>query len=382
MKILIMSVTAGEGHNSTARALRDCSIQEGHQAEILDTYGFISPTVMKSINRSYLWVSSHAKNAWKLGYGLAEKRRAPREPEYTPFRIVQLPVVHEVNQYIRNTSPDVILFTHPFSGLILDVLKRDGRLTLPTVGILTDFTFHPYWEDCTANDYVVIPSADLRHQAYRKGFTDAQLLPLGIPIHPKFSVSVPKEEARRQLGLDPDTKTLLLMGGSMGYGNMAKSLETLDAVEDSIDFQVICVCGNNSRAHAQIERLQTRRRVLNLGFADNVDLLMDASDCIVTKPGGLTTSEALAKRLPMIIVNPIPGQEARNREFLLNSGTAVSVNDRCTVEELVCRLFQNPQRMDAMRMCIDSLRHPDSTKEVCRFVLSRCKSENTLPCEI
>ena len=369
MKIIIMSVTAGEGHNSTARAMRDYFTANGVQAEILDTYGYVSPAVMKSINKSYLWVSSHAKNAWKLGYRLAEKRRTLKEMEFTPAQIVQMPFVLEIRDYLRLAAPDAVIFTHPFAGLILDVLKREKKITVPTVGILTDFTFHPYWEDCTSNDYVVIPSMALRHQAYRKGFRQEQLRDFGIPIHPKFSVSVSKEEARRSLELDPHLPTLLLMGGSMGYGNMTDTLTMLDQLETGSDFQIICVCGNNAHAKAQIDRLQTRRKVLNLGFVDYVDRLMDASDCIVTKPGGLTTSEALAKQLPMIIVNPIPGQETRNMEFLLNNGTAVAVNKMCTVEELVCRLFENENRMAAMRACIQDLRRPDSTKNVCDFVM-------------
>ena len=248
MKIVIMSVTAGEGHNSTARAMRDYFTAHGAQAEILDTYGYASPTVMKSINQTYLWVSAHAKNAYKLGYRLAEKRRTMKELEFTPAQIIQLPLVFEINEYLNTSKPDAIVFTHPFAGLILDVLKREGKITMPTVGVLTDFTFHPYWEDCTHNDHVVIPSPALRFQAYRKGFTDAQLLPFGIPIHPKFSQSMPKAEARASLSLDPALPTLLLMGGSMGYGNMADSLAALDALETGTDFQIICVCGNNEKA--------------------------------------------------------------------------------------------------------------------------------------
>lgn len=370
MKILIMSVTAGEGHNSTAKAMRAYFTAHGAECDILDTYGYVSPAIARSINKGYLWVSSKAKGAWKLGYRLAEKRKPKNdELEFTVAQIVNMPFLHEIGDYIRMNCPDAIVFTHPFSGVILDILKREGKITVPTVGILTDFIFHPYWEDCTANDYVVMPSPALRFQAYRKGFRDSQIRSFGIPINPKFSTSVPQAEARVRLGLEPGTRTVLLMGGSMGYGNMGKTLAALDGLPESVGFQIIAVCGNNEKAKAQIESMQTSRRVLPLGFVDYVDLLMDAADCIVTKPGGLTTSEALAKRLPMIIVNPIPGQETRNAEFLLNSGAAVSANKVCSVDELVCRILEEPQRLSAMRLCIDELRRPDSTRDVCEFVM-------------
>ena len=370
MRILILSVTAGEGHNSTAKAMRSYFAEQGVECDILDTYGYVSPTLSQSLNRAYLWASDKARGAYKIGYSLAEKL-PPHKTEFSPAQLVNLPVTLEIRDYIALNRPNAVIFTHPFAGMILDDLKRRGDIVMPTVGILTDFTFHPFWEDCTGCDYVITPSRALRHQAFRKGFREEQLRDFGIPIHPKFARSVPKEEARLEFDLDPHRHTVLLMGGSMGYGNLGAVIEQLDrAAGDAL--QIIAVCGNNARAKEELERMETRCRLIPLGFVNYVDRLMDAADCIVTKPGGLTTSEALAKSLPMIIVNPIPGQEARNAEFLLNSGTAMAAGDRCSADELVLRLLEEPHRMEAMRLCMEDLRHPDSTKNVCEFVLSLC----------
>ena len=370
MRILIMSVTAGEGHNSTAKAMRSYFAEKGVECDILDTYGYVSPTLSQSLNRAYLWASSKAKGAYKIGYSLAEKRR-PSVTEFSPSQLVNMPFAHEIRDYIALNRPDAIIFTHPFAGMILDDLKKRGAIVMPTVGILTDFTFHPFWEDCTTNDFVIMPARSLRHQAYRKGFREEQLRDFGIPIHPKFALSAPKAETRQALGLDPDKNTVLLMGGSMGYGNMGTIIEQLDAATGE-SLQIIAVCGNNAKAKADLEAMDTRCRLLPLGFVDYVDRLMDAADCIVTKPGGLTTSEALAKGLPMVIVNPIPGQEARNAQFLLNSGTAVATHDMCTADELVIRLMDEPRRLEAMRLSIEELRHPTSTQDVCEFVMRLC----------
>lgn len=373
MKILIMSVTAGEGHNSTAKALRARFTESGAECDILDTYGYVSPAVANSINKGYLFVSSKVKGGYRIGYRLAEKRQRLEFTNMPLSRLVNMPFAHEIAEYIRERQPDAIVFTHPFAGVILDNLKWKENLRVPTVGILTDFVFHPYWEECTRNDYVVIPSDALRFQGYRKGFSDAQLLPYGIPIHPKFAASESRENARRKLGLAPDVPTVLLMGGSMGYGHMAETLARLDKIDIKQDFQMLVVCGNNAKAKAEIDAMTTRHRMIAYGFVQNVDEMMDASNLIVTKPGGLTTSEALAKRLPMIIVNPIPGQEQRNADFLLNSGAAVSTNTVCGVDELVCRLLSDPRRLEAMEQCIDTLRHPNSTADVCTFVLRLAK---------
>ncbi len=370
MKILILSLTVGGGHNSAAKALQEYFISAGAGCETLDTFGYISPAFADSLNKSYVFVAERMGKAFGLGYHTAEKRKPVQIAEKTPAQITGTPLAKELLRYIDTYQPDVILFTHCFAGIVLHLLKNEGRISVPTVGILTDFVFHPYWEDCTANDYVVIPSAALCHQAHRKGFSDSQLLPFGIPIAPKFAESMPKDEARKSLGLHPDGATVLLMGGSMGHGKMSDTVAALDSLPLGEDYQIIVVCGSNKKMYEEISAMQTVHRVLVLGFANNVDVLMDAADVIVTKPGGLTTSEALAKRLPMVIVNPIPGQESRNTEFLLNSGTAVATNDMCGAEELVYRLLSSPARRTAMHTCIDSLRRPNSTAAICEFVMN------------
>lgn len=371
MKILILSMTAGEGHNSAARAMQEYFVSKGAACEVVDTYAYISPVIANSINKSYLWITRRAKRAYGLGYEIAEKRTPPKLTEITPAQVLNLPITREIHELIDNTAPDAIVFTHVFVGMMLDTLKQSGKLHIPTVGILTDFIFHPYWEDCTDNDYVVIPSPFLKHQGVRKGFREEQLLPFGIPISPRFAQTMDKAAARASLGLDPTLPTVLLMGGSMGFGRMADSVAALDRIALDTDFQMIAVCGNNQKMREQIAAIegQLHHPILNLGFSRSVDRLMDAADCIVTKPGGLTTSEALAKRLPMVIVNPIPGQEMRNAEFLLNSGTAVSANIMCGVEELVLEILSDENRRAAMAQCIETLRRPDSTRDVCEFVL-------------
>lgn len=376
MKILILSMTAGEGHNSAARAMREYFAAKGADCEVVDTYGYISPAISNSINKSYLWITKRAKRAYGLGYEIAEKRTPPKLTEITPAQVLNLPITMEVRQCIDAAAPDVVVFTHVFVGMMLDTLKQTGKIRVPTVGILTDFIFHPFWEDATDNDYVVIPAESLKHQGRRKGFREEQLLPFGIPISPRFAETTDKAAARASLGLDPTLPTVLLMGGSMGFGRMVDFVTALDRLSLGTDFQMIAVCGSNEKMREKIDSLKgdLRHPILNLGFALNVDRLMDASDCIVTKPGGLTTSEALAKRLPMVIVNPIPGQEMRNAEFLLNSGTAVSANNMCGVEELVLELLTNPIRRTAMEQCIETLRRPNATRDVCEFVMELART--------
>jgi len=382
MNFLICSVTAGEGHNSTAKAL--CAEFEncGHECTVLDTFDYISPELAKIISEGYLLITEKAKYAYRLGYRFAERERKHPIREKLPEKIteafydgrdelINITITDDLAQYINTGDFDVILFTHPFAGAILAMLKKHGLIKLRTIGILTDFTFHPYWEQCTANEYVVVPDSLLLPQARRKGFRDDQILPFGIPINPKFAESTPKNEARKQLGLDENLPTFLLMGGSMGYGSLADTVRRIDSFAFEHDFQMIAVCGNNASAKADLDAFSPHagHRILVTGFVDYVNLLMDASDCIITKPGGLTTSESLSKTLPMIIVNPIPGQEERNTEFLLNNGCAMASTKTCPIEECIYQLLSSPTRLSSMKDCIRIIGKPHSTRDVCSFAI-------------
>ncbi len=373
MNFLILSITAGEGHNSTARAIQSELEKRGADCTILDTFDYLSPEFAKFISEGYLLVTEKAKYAWKAGYRLAEKRRS-NDHEYAPSNLFRRAVSGELAEFIRTDHYDAILFTHPFPGILLDIMKKKHMISTRTVGILTDFTFHPYWEDCTGNDYVVVPDRLLLPQAYRKGFRDDQILPFGIPINPKFSNTMSKADARRFLGIDEDLTTFLIMGGSMGYGNMAENVRKIDALAPTgtgRDFQLIVVCGNNADMKADIDEIakNARHKMLVTGFVKTIPQMMDASDAIITKPGGLTTSEALAKHLPMIIANPIPGQEERNAEFLLNNGCALATSKTCPIDECMYQLLTSDVRLQTMRECIGAIAKPGSAETLGQFLV-------------
>lgn len=369
MKVLVLSVTAGQGHNSTAKAISDYLTGVGADVRVLDTMRYINRALGETVDKGYLFVSSKAKPVYKGAYRLAELRKKS-STEANPAIITAKMFSPKLKKYIDNYNPDVIICTHIFPAMSLDILKSENKLKAKTIGILTDFAFHPFWEEGVLIDYVVVPNSSLLYKAREKGFADSQVLPFGIPINPKFERSISKTDAKQMFGLDKDKTTILLMGGSMGYGNIDKTLKKLDAIDG--DFQIINICGNNKRTKERIDSMSFSKKVLNLGFVDYVDELMDASDIIVTKPGGLTISEALAKGLPMVIINPIPGQEDRNTEFLVNSGCAMAVSPTFELDEIIFLLSNNPERLRIMRESIALYAHPDSTRHICDFAISLC----------
>ena len=371
-KVLILTVTAGGGHNSTAKALKDDLDSRGIESEVLDIYLTINKGLYNLVSKGYLFSIKELKKLYAKVYSSLELRRGN---SYTRsgVHVTSKMLSKKIYEFICGYDPDVIVYSHVFAGELLDVMQKKHLLRAKTVGIVTDFIMHPFWEECLRTDYVVIPNEMLIPAARRKGFTTEQILPLGIPINPKFSNSRPKDDVRAELGLTIGKPTVLLMGGSMGYGDMAGIIEKLDASD--ADFQMIAVCGSNAEAKEAISRLRTRKKVLNLGFVSNVDELMDASDCMVSKPGGLSTSEALAKRLPMIIMNPIPGQEDRNSEFLRNCGVAMAVSNGFPLSDAIYQLTSYPERLAQMRASIVLIRKPDETVNLGDFVVDLLQKE-------
>jgi processive 1,2-diacylglycerol beta-glucosyltransferase len=230
--------------------------------------------------------------------------------------------------------------------MILKPMIDAGELKAKTFGILTDFTLHPYWEDVTHLNYIIIPCKELADQLLERGFKPEQILPIGVPIQKKFSEIIDKKVARAQLGLLPDQPVVTVMSGSMCFGGVTNTVKSLDAIDEC--FQIIAVCGSSKKELEKLNASEFRHKVLKLGFTENINVIMDASDCIITKPGGLSTSEALSRKLPMILTKAIPGHEERNLKFLCESGAALAVTENDTADKLLKRFLSDEKLKTSM----------------------------------
>lgn len=369
---MILSVTAGFGHHATAKAVGDMLASRGVAVRTIDVYEYINRAVKSTIDKGYLFSSKHTKELYRLVYALAENHGS----NYFTTPISMLNIVNalgasKIARIVTDFDPDVLVCTHVFAAQLINEVKKRGLLSTTTIGIITDYTIHPYWENVPYIDYVVTASELLRHRALRRGIEPNRLLPFGIPIHPKFNHEISREDACAELNIDPNRPTILMMGGSMGYSNHKKLIQSLSLI--GMDFQLLVVCGNNKRQYSSLVRTLNDYKgpcaVYPFGFVHNVEVMMSASDCIITKPGGLTVSEALAKNLPMILVNPIPGHEERNVEFLLNNGIALLVTKTFSVDEAVYHLFHNQPRISSIRQTMHAVAHPDATERLCNFIL-------------
>ena len=331
---------------------------------MLDTYGYINKFLAKTISEGYLLSIENANGIYSKIYKHLENRQTNGD-QNSIYRNINKILVRKLYKYIKYYNPDIIICTHVFAGIIVDLLKERQKINTINIGILTDFAFHPYWEELIHMDYIVTPNELLGLRAKKKFFSEDQILPIGIPIRPEFGCEISQNEAKRRLGLDPNLKTILIMSGSMGFGNLEKTVRILE--NTPYDFQILAVCGSNNKAKRFIDSMNHKKPTYCYGFVDNVDVMMSAADCIITKPGGLTTSEALAKGLPMILIDPIPGQEERNLEFLVNSGAAIGISDTFTLDEALYVLFTFPERFDVLKRAINLIRKSNSTEDLCDF---------------
>ncbi len=364
MKVLIMSVKAGYGHHSTANALKEYFAEKGIECEMLDTFEYINPALADSIDNSYLFSTKYIPKIYGRAYDMMDKRDE-RYDKRSLISVLSRIVSHKLKDFIKAYNPDVIIGTHSYACMVMTYLSEEKALSSLLIGVITDFTVHPFWES-TNLDYYVTADKMLDNQMRKKGIPKEKILPFGIPIRKNFTQKIPKEKAREGLGLE-DKTTLLIMMGSMGFGNILREIEEID--EFDFDFQIICVCGRNKKMYKEISAHKWNKKILVLGFADNVDVLMDASDCIITKPGGLTTSEFLAKQIPAIIMNAIRGQEDRNTEFLVNNGAAIMVTKTFRLDEALFEVLNNDWRLDVLKESVTHLGKPNSTKDLCEFII-------------
>jgi len=367
MKVLFFSVSAGGGHNATAYAIARSLEGMGIETRHVDAYRIAGRLMYQTVTKGYLLVSSYLKYGYGAVYRILEHRHG-NSYRLSPARLSGRSLAKKFKRVIDEYDPDVVVCTHCFAARILDITKERYGMRAKIVGVVTDFTMHPYWEEAQRFDRLILPCEELLPLAYKKGFTDKQIRSLGIPIHAKFSAPIDKNEARRILGLSPDLPTLLVMSGSMGYGNMERVLRRLDQLATPL--QTIVVCGTNKKAYARIRRHTWKKPLLLLGYTENIPLLMDAADLIVSKPGGITTSEALSRRLPMIIVNPIPGHEDRNAAFLTGVGAAVAASRAQPLAKVAEALIAAPDRREEIQARIDVIRKQNATLDLCREIIA------------
>ncbi len=379
MKVLVLSVTAGYGHNIAAQAIMEQFEKKGIECSMVDTLKYASPVAATALDKGYLVMGKTMPKANNTIYksfmkSLKEEDRSDQAKIYG--RLFGAKLKELIDEY----KPDAILCTHVIASMILTYLKRKGRLdpSIYLVGINTDYDLHPFWED-TEMDNIVIADKKMKYKLLKRGFSWDNILPIGIPISEKYSIHNDKQEAKKLLGLN-ETPLVVVMGGSMGFGHVIKRLRQLDACP--VDFQIVTICGNNEALEKKVRNISTKKKVHVYGFVNNVHEFMDAADCFITKPGGLTSSECLAKNVPMIISDCIPGVEYVNRAFLVNQGAAVVTSEHFPLDEAVYDILTDEGFRENMKHIQHIIAKPNAAKVLCEITEQEVQKRKNIedPC--
>ncbi len=372
MRILIATETAGGGHLAAAAALDEAwrALRPKDTVERLDLVKLFSPLHKKIHAAGYEKLVARAPEVWGMIFAKTDDpkvaRRLNRIKGLFPSRARR-----RFEKIIADFKPDVVLCTHYEPVEALAEMRRESKKRTPfIVSVITDFEAHALWMDADVDLYCVA-AEETKARLIARGAADEKAVATGIPIGAKFAGKVDTLAVRRTLGLRDDLPTLLVLSGGFGMGPVGKILTALDKVTGT--FQTVVVCGRNEELRRDLAAQDRKHPTRVLGFASNMHELMTVADLILTKPGGLTSSEALALGKPLFILDPIPGQEAANSDFLLERGAAAKVN---RVEDLPFRIEQliGSKKLGEMAKAAKALGRLKSAEAVCKEVLARVKS--------
>ncbi len=384
MKILIFYASYGGGHLNAAKSINDYIISNypNYDVELIDCMKYVNKTIEKLTTAAYREMAKKAPWAWGKIYSDSQKgplaHLSSRSNKIMAIKLLRL---------LREKQPDVIISTHPFGSQMCSYLKRKNKITAKIATIMTDFSPHDQWlVGHKFTDYFFVANDKMKNYLISKGIAENKVFVTGIPISNRFLKTYNKKEILDTYNLSEDKFTVLFFGGGeFGLGK-TKTAEIFESfVQESLKekIQIIAIAGKNPKMKASFKEIVSKysvnttttnttditNNVKILEFTNQVPELMSISDLVVTKPGGLTTSESLASHLPMLIINPIPGQEEENAEFLEDKGIAIWLRKNDDSKLIIENLLADNKKLNLMKENTKLLARPHSTETICKMIL-------------
>lgn len=367
--IAVLSVSAGAGHVRAAQALQAAAERwyEGARLIHIDVMELVSGLFRKLYAESYIDIVEHHPAFWGYLYTLTD-----REKTDSPMRRLRVAIerlnTRKLDRVLRDLAPDQVICTHFLPAQLLSRELGKGEFQKPVWVQVTDFDVHALWIQPHLTGYFAA-SDEVAWRMIERGIPRSAIHVTGIPIMPVFGESQSRVRCAAELGIDPSRTTLLMMSGGAGVGGIERLAERILGLD--LDFQIMALAGRNETLLAELQAIAARYpgRLYPLGFTRTIERVMAVADVAITKPGGLTTSECLAVGLPMLVISPIPGQEERNADYLLENGAALKACDEGALTYRVNRLLSEPGLLDRLRANAAALGKPDAARAVLDIVL-------------
>lgn len=371
-KVLIFYGSYGGGHLSAARSIKDYIENNYNDTEIkvVDCIEYINKLFNKVTTKAYVDFSKNARWIWKqLYYGSESGGLARISNSINRIMAIKL------DKLIQEFCPTLIISTHPFSSQMCAILKQKGKLDCTLATVMTDYAPHNQW--LVAHefvDYYFVAHEGMKEQLIKRGVESNKIFATGIPLSNRFLLNYDKPKILQEYNLSPDKKTILFFcGGEYGFGK-DKTFNRLKAIIDTFpNLQVIAIAGRNEKMKEKfdtlVEKTNSQNTVKILSYTNQVPELMSVSDLVITKPGGLTTTESLASGLPLIIIDPLPGQEEENADFIEKSGAGVWIKENDDIQNILFDVLGNTYKLQDMKIRARLIAKKNSTKDICEKLL-------------
>jgi len=371
-KVLIFYASYGGGHLSAAKSIKQY-IDENFtdvQTEMIDCVKYINKALDKVTTGAYREMAKKAPWAWEKVYYKSQSGLLAKVST-TSNKIMAV----KIAKLFREYKPDLVISTHPFGSQMTSYLKQKNKTNCKLATVMTDFAPHDQWLIGNAfADFYFVSNESMKTSMINSEIPENKIYVTGIPISGRFTQNYDKQELLNNFGLKADKKTILFFGGGEYGLGKDKTVQILNSLAKSnYNIQVVAIAGKNEKMKKAFEDIVSQNNkedtIKVLPFTDKVPELMSISDLVITKPGGLTTSESLASNLPIIVINPIPGQEEENAEFLENSGAAVWLKKDSNPDDIFKFIFENESILLKMKEKSIELARPNSTKDICNICL-------------
>ncbi len=369
-RILVLSASVGAGHLRAAEAVELALRQLDPTATVenVDVLKLSSAVFRRVYGQAYLDMVNRTPHVLGYFYDLLDRKPSPSQRSDKMRRLVQRMNLGKFLKFLSRESWDVVVNTHFLPAEIIAGLKTKKKFGAPQITTVTDFETHRLWANEPCEQYFTATREALVHLA-SWGVPESAITVSGIPIHPVFSLRKDREESLAKHGLIGDRPIVLQLSGGFGVGPIEKIFRAVLDIETPLE--LVVVTGRNAALQRELSQVAVpeRHRVRVIGFTTEIDELMNVADVVVSKPGGLTTSEVLARGAAMAIVNPIPGQESRNSDYLLENGAAIKLNNVCTLSYKVGALLADPKRLARLKANSRRLGKPKAAFKIARKAL-------------
>lgn len=372
MEVLILSCGTGGGHDSAGKAIMEELIKRGHHVKMINPYTLKSSKLSGRIDRTYIKMVQHTPNVFGAVYKIGDVYR--RLPFRSPVYYANQSMNHVMQEYFETHPVDIVIMPHLFPAEILTNMKRHDISVPKTMFIATDYVCIPFTEDTECDAYV-IPAEDLTQEFACRGIPEEKIYPIGIPTKQRFSKSKMRAQEKKRLGFDPEKKYILVAGGSMGGGKIEKFIQILQhSFAEEKDVELVVVCGSNRKLYQKL-RKQSMQGMTVIDYTEHMASYMRACDLFITKPGGLSSTEAAQCGIPILYTAVIPGCESCNEEYFNRHGMSISGESSKDFLSKVSELLQNDAMGEKMIACQKKAINKNAASDICR--LAEQMVENT-----